>query len=406
MQANVVANLPGQQRMLLRRIVADQQDRGRVIDIAHAGSRAGFAGERRGESRKIGRTVVVDVVGLQHHARELLQQIALFIGGSRRADHADRLTAVLIANFRKAPANQLECLFPCRRGQPAIAADKRLLNTFLAVGEVKSVAALDAEEIAVNAALVAIISADNFHAAIETAYAQSCFAAVAAVGTSGAHVLHLPGPGLVAIRARGQRAHGADIDAHAAFFALQVVLFVGSDNRVDATVLNAQRPDVHSFAANAHTPVAQDAAWPVKVHDRRPLLLFAVLLEFHEPGFGSAVSERHVLQFALATGVADRAIQRMIPEQQLDHPLAGLADLIAGGGHDHAFADDRGAGGLQLGDFFNLDQAHAACALQGKVWVIAERGHFDAHTLAGFDQQRPCGCRDLLGVYRNVYRGH
>ena len=155
----------------------------------------------------------------------------------------------------------------------------------------------------------------------------------------------------------------------------------------DAAVLDAESPDVHAFAADAHAAVAENAARAVKEDDGRPLLLVFVVLGVDEFRFGGAVRERHVLQFALAAGVADRTIQRMIGEQHFEHGLARLLDLRTVGGDDHAFADHRGAGGLQLGHFLDLHQAHAASALQGQIGVIAERRHFDAHALAGFNEQ-------------------
>jgi hypothetical protein len=74
MQADVGANLPGQQRMLLGGIVADQQDRGRVKTSRI--ERCVFCGRPAPRRRRvIGGAVVVDVVGAEHGARELLQQV-------------------------------------------------------------------------------------------------------------------------------------------------------------------------------------------------------------------------------------------------------------------------------------------------------------------------------------------
>ena len=173
-----------------------------------------------------------------------------------------------------------------------------------------------------------------------------------------------------------------------------------------AAVLDAQRPHVHAFAANAHAAVAEDAARAIEVDDRRPLLLFAMVLDVDELRFGGAVLEGHVLQFALAAGVADRAIQRMIAEQQFQHRLARLPDFVGLGGDDHALGDRRGARGLQLRHLLDFHQAHAAGALQGQTGVVAERRHLDARALAGFDQQRARGRGELLAVDRNVYVCH
>jgi hypothetical protein len=197
-------------------------------------------------------------------------------------------------------------------------------------------------------------------AVVGLADAEGDFAAVAAVGADGGDVVHLPGTGLVAIGAAGERADRADVDAHAALLAVEVVAAVGGDDRGDAAVLHAERPDIHAFAAHADAAVAEDAAGAVEVDGRRPLLLFAVLLGFDVEAFAGAVLEGHVLQFALAAGIADRAVEGMIAEQQFDGGLAGLGDLGRLGDEDLALGDGGGAGGLQLGHFFLAHDAHAA----------------------------------------------
>ena len=49
----------------------------------------GFAAEGGGESREVSGAVMIDVVGLQHRAREFREQIRFFVGGAVGADHAD-----------------------------------------------------------------------------------------------------------------------------------------------------------------------------------------------------------------------------------------------------------------------------------------------------------------------------
>ena len=130
-----------------------------------------FSSQRRCESRVIGGAVMIDVVGLQHHAGEFLQKIIFFVCRPVRANDANGLSAVFVANFFELAPDQFERFFPGRGSQPAIFADQRLRHAVFVIGEVKSVTALDAEKIAVDAALVAVISANNFHAGIGTAYA-------------------------------------------------------------------------------------------------------------------------------------------------------------------------------------------------------------------------------------------
>src|SRR4029077_20970927 len=232
------------------------------------------------------------------------------------------------------------------------------------VSEVEGITSLDAEEIAVNATFVPIVTAHDLHAGIGTSYAQRCFATVSTVRARCANVLHLPWPRLVAVRTRGQRAHRANIDAHPAFLALQVIFLVGSDDGTHAAILHAQGPDIHALAADSDAAVAQDATRPVEIHHWRPLLLFLVIFGLHVFGFGSAIGESHILQFAFAAGIAHWAVQRMIAEQDFYHRFASLMNLITVCDDDHALADDRCAGGLQLGHFLDLHQTHSAGALQ------------------------------------------
>src|SRR5438105_4684206 len=109
------------------------------------------------------------------------------------------------------------------------------------------------------------------------------------MGADRAYVVHLPGPGLVAIGAGGERAYRADINALAALLAFEMVAHVGRDDGRDAAVLNPQRPDVHHLTADAHAAVTEDAARAIKINHRRPLLLVAMLLHLHKLRFGSAV---------------------------------------------------------------------------------------------------------------------
>src|SRR6185312_1539024 len=241
---------------------------------------------------------------------ELLQQVILFVGSAVRAHDPDCLPAMLLARFLEALPDQFKRLFPGGRRQLPILANQRLGQTVITVSEIESVAALDAKEIAVDATLVAIVSANDLHAGLGAAHTQSGLASVGTMSASRADVIHLPGAGLITISSRSECAHRTDVDAHAAFFALQVILFIWCDDRAYAAVLYPQRPDIHALAAHPHAAVAENAARPVKIHNRRPLLLFLVVLGLHVLRFRRAVGKRHVLQFAFAPGIAHRTIQR------------------------------------------------------------------------------------------------
>ena len=251
---------------------------------------------------------MIDVVGLEDDPGELLEQVILLVGRPIRSDYADSAALAGFHRFPKALSYQLQRFFPGSRRQPPVLADKRLAEPVLMIGKIESVASLDAQEIAIDAALVAVIAAHNLRAGVRAAHTQGGLAAIAAMRTDGAHVVHFPGPRFVAISAGSQRSHRANVDAHAAFFAFQMVFAIGRDHRTGAAILNAQRRHVHAFGADAHAAVAQNAARTVKVNHRRPLLLILVQLGLHVFRFCRAVAEGHVLQLALAAGVTYRTI--------------------------------------------------------------------------------------------------
>jgi hypothetical protein len=86
----------------------------------------------------------------------------------------------------------------------------------------------------------------------------------------------------------------------------------------------------------------------------------------------AAIAHRQVLQLAFAALVADRAVERVVDEQELHHALLRLHRLVALGAHDHALRHRRRAGGHRLGRFLDLDQAHAAVRCDRQLLVVAE----------------------------------
>ena len=181
---------------------------------------------------------------------------------------------------------------------------------------------------------------------------------------------------------------------------------MGRDDRSGAAVLNAEREDVHAFAAHADAAIAEDAARTIEVDDRRPLLLFAVILGLGVEAVSGTVFEGHVLQFALTAGVADRAVEWVVAEQKLQRRLASLGDLGSLGLDNHAFGDRGGAGGLQLGHLLDTNDAHAAGSLKREPRVVAEGRDLNAGCLAGVDQKSARGSCQLLAVYDEAYVWH
>src|SRR5437763_1383898 len=125
---------------------------------------------------------------------------------------------------------------------------QRLANAFFVLREIEAEAAFDAQKIFVDAGEVAIVRAHDF----VIAHAERDFAAIGAVRAGGRDIFHFPGARFISIRAAGERADGANIDAHAAFFAFQVIFAIGDDHAIGAAQSDAESLHVHAFIADAH----------------------------------------------------------------------------------------------------------------------------------------------------------
>jgi len=147
----------------------------------------------------------------------------------------DFVAAVPGMNLLQFGGRSLRGFFPGNGIEFTAFAQQRLLDAFWMRGEIKSEAALHTQEFLVNAGKVTIVGAHDF----VIAHAESGLAAVGTMRADGGDIFHLPRPSFVAIGAAGERAYRADIDAHAAFFAIEMIAFIGNDDGVRAAHAHA-----------------------------------------------------------------------------------------------------------------------------------------------------------------------
>src|SRR5579859_6528953 len=174
--------------------------------------------------------MMVNIVGAQGDARKTVEKVIFLVGGVVRADDSNRGRTMIFVDLRQPARDFLQRIFPTGGLQFAVAANEGLANSLRVAGEIKSKAAFGAEKFAVESGMVAIVGAQDFI----VADAERGLAAVGAMGARGAVVSHFPGSRLIAVGAAGERAYGADIDAHAAFFASQFAGLVGEDHGLNA----------------------------------------------------------------------------------------------------------------------------------------------------------------------------
>ena len=171
---------------------------------------------------------------------------------------------------------------------------------------------------------------------------------------------HLPRARAVAIRLVVQRADGAKIDDVAGQLVIDALLDVGADLRAVAAEIRAELLDAGDLGAEPDAARAMDAARHVRRDERPQVLVFDDAFALRVARHAAAEAHREVLQLALAALIADRAIERMVDQQELhrgflrrDRALRAREDL-------HAFGDRRRAGRQRLRCLLDLDQAHAA----------------------------------------------
>ena len=120
----------------------------------------------------------------------------------------------------------------------------------------------------------------------------------------------------------------------------------------------------------------------------------------------TSVSHRLVLQGALAALVADRAVQRVVNEEELQHALLGFASHLGAdlSLDDHPLSDRHSAGGLWLGEpttvtsVGDLDKALSTGTGRVKQRMITEPWDSGADGFGGANNEGPLGDTHLLTV--------
>ena len=208
-------------------------------------------------------------------------------------------------------------------------------------------------------------------------------------------LVEFPRPRRKRVGLGGERANRAEIDHVALQFGGHRLLEIGGDLHVLAAADSAEfrnsgdlagKPDA-ARALNATRHDRFDQRPDIFVLDRA--LVFLVAAGIHAIGHGL------VLQIAFAALIANRAIERMVDQQEFHHAFARLLHhrclgekllrraVFVGG----EVLDAHGAGGLRLRDALHFDQAHTAIAGDRQPLVETEARDFRARGFAGLEQR-------------------
>ena len=185
-----------------------------------------------------------------------------------------------------------------------------------------------------------------------TAGVEGQVAAHRALRTDGSGGFHFPGASPEAEIRGGQSADRADIGGVAGEDRVEARLGVGDD--VGGTCHAGRKSSTGSPAISSWKRM-QRAHWMQRSRSsqirspERDMLGGMGFLIINVAALRGSVRHGQVLERTFAALVADRAVERMGGEQELEDLLLGSPGFVGAGQHQHAFGDRGGAGGFEFG---------------------------------------------------------
>ena len=379
-----------QDRHLLLGVEARHQDHLRALDVAIRDG-AGRGCDERLCVAAAGVAPVIEVVGAEHGARELRQRVVVLVHQPAAREERDARPL--------RPAGDPGERLAERGGLQAVVAHEGRGQSPRIVGEPQRVPALVAQPRVVDLELVPREVADDLPATDVDAEVAAA-AAVWADAVGGGEVERPRGE---AVRRGRERADGADLDGVAAERRREVLAGRDRDLLGGAPRIQLDEPVAADLVAEAGTARAQHAALAVEAHQRR---------QRHGLGVGAlgldvtalARTERHglILQRALPAAVADRTVQRVVQQQELEVRHLRLVHRLGGvlRSHRHVRSDRGRAGGEQLALALDLHVALPARPDRLQQRMVAEARDLHPHLLGGADDQRALRHGHLRAVDR------
>src|SRR3954451_8681920 len=342
---------------------------------------------------------MVDVVGAEAGANQLLEQIRFFVRSFRGAEAGERTRAVTVADFHQALGGAIERLLPGRGAEmrprigridqivgglgDAVLAHQRLRQPMWMAHIVEAEAALDAKPVLVRGAVAA--------ADVEQLVVLDVVGELTADAAIGTHAVDLA-VGILRAHVRvidqgggHQRAGRAGLHAFAASDAgrrthriVEVeydLLAVAAPGHADDVV------DLH-FAAGADAEIALDAGIEIDRH-RRMAAVGCRRRTAGEPADLDVLPIGGLPEFRFR--IVRDVLGRLVRQQQLDHHATRRLGTIGLGLDLHARGRRADAAGRQHAFALDLDHADTAIAVGTVAWLwrIAEMRKLDAHAARG-----------------------
>ena len=307
-------------RGFLFRLETGEQHRGCLLQIG-VGDRHRLAGDLRRQERRLLVGVrpypEIDVVGVQHHPGELRIRVRVLDGAPAPDQYACSTSCGREPDrrypegFRPRRGAQLAVLFTDLRRGDAIAD--------ACIGE--GPPALIAVPLLVDLWIVAGQPAQHLSAPMVGALGAARRAVLARAGAG--HQIERPRA--EAICRAGECAHRTDLHGVAREIRRERLARCNADLLQRTALQQFDERVTRDLLGEPGAPCAQHTPFPVQQHLRGDRDRFGEgAFDVVEPSLHPAVRHGLVLQRAFAALVADRAVQRMVDQQQLHHAVLGL----------------------------------------------------------------------------------
>ena len=171
-----------------------------------------------------------------------------------------------------------------------------------------------------------------------------------------------------------------------------------------ATLEDAQFIRLANLLAETHTARAQNATFGVKDHIRPKVHYLAPMhFFFLETTMVEAILHVIVLQPAFPRLVANRTIERMIDEQEFQHPAAAFNHPRGVSKHHHIIYHWRITANFQLRAPLQLNETHAAIARNTEFGVVTVVRDGHASLMRRLDNRGVVSCRNFLAVNGQLF---
>ena len=335
--------------MILGWVGADHHDHVGILHLVEGGRHRRGADtfqqcrHRRGVAQP---RAMIDIVGAEAGAHQLLEQIGLLVRAFRRTETGKPLGALFLADFQEALRRLVERLVPgrlaemrpgigridefMRRFRHALLADHGLQDALRIVHVIEAEAALHAEPVLVRGPVLAV---DVKELVVLDVVGE--LAADAAIGTNRIHLLvGIFGADVFGIDERGrhQRAGRAGLHAFAAGDAGAVahrVVEIEHDLFVIAAAGHADHVvDLH-FAAGADAEIALDAGVEIDRHRRMAAVGSGIFSRSGKRPVSIPILSAQVQNLEMGSCEVSRS--RLVGHQKLEHHVArGLGAMVRG----------------------------------------------------------------------------